>query len=154
MNVYWKEKKAPLNTPVTNEKMLFLSENGALNVPKILLPAAMHNVGNYIISLGNFSRWLGEQAESMGVEIYPGFAAAKILYNVDGSVKGVATGDMGVNQNSKPGINFQPGIEIHAKYTFFAEGCRGHLGKQLKETFDLEENIPIPLLIFVKEGRC
>ena len=138
----WKEKKAPLNTPVTNEKMLFLSKNGALNVPKILLPAAMHNVGNYIISLGNFSRWLGEQAESMGVEIYPGFAAAKILYNVDGSVKGIATGDMGVDQNSKPGINFQPGIEIHAKYTFFAEGCRGHLGKQLKETFELEKNIP------------
>mgnify|MGYP006101297415 FL=1 len=137
----WKEKEAPLNTPVTREKMMFLSKNGALNVPNPFLPPAMHNNGNYIISLGNFSRWLGEQAEAMGVEIYPGFAAAEILYNDDGSVKGIATGDMGVGQDYKPGPNYQQGMEIHAKYTFFAEGCRGHLGKQLKEKFNLEQNI-------------
>jgi electron-transferring-flavoprotein dehydrogenase len=122
--------------------MMFLSKNGALNVPKLFLPAAMHNSGNYIISLGNFTRWLGEEAESLGVDIYPGFAAVKILYNADGSVKGIATGDMGLDKNLSPGPNFQPGIEIHAKYTFFAEGCRGHLGKQLKEKFGLEKNIP------------
>ena len=137
----WKEKETPLKTPVTRERMMFLSKNGALNVPNLFLPPAMHNNGNYIISLGNFSRWLGEQAEAMGVEIYPGFAAAEILYNDDGSVKGIATGDMGVGQDYTPGPNYQQGMEIHAKYTFFAEGCRGHLGKQLKEKFNLEQNI-------------
>jgi electron-transferring-flavoprotein dehydrogenase len=137
----WKEKKAPLNTQVTHEKMMFLSKNGALKIPSLFLPPAMHNNGNYIISLGNFCRWLGEQAEAMGVEIYPGFAAAEILYNEDGSVKGIATGDMGVGKNHAPGPNYQQGMEIHAKYTFFAEGCRGHLGKQLKEKFNLEQNI-------------
>ena len=138
----WSDRGAPLNTPVTNEKILFLSKNSGFCVPKFFLPPSMHNTGNYIISLGNFSRWLGEQAESMGVEIYPGFSAAKILYNNDGSVKGIATGDMGLDQNLAPGPNFQSGIEIHAKYTVFAEGCRGHLGKQLRAKFELEKNIP------------
>ena len=137
----WKEKEAPLNTPVTREKIMFLSKNGALNIPNLFLPPAMHNNGNYIISLGNLSRWLGEQAEAIGVDIYPGFAAAEILYNNDGSVKGIATGDKGIGQDYTPGPNYQPGMEIHAKYTFFAEGCRGHLGKQLKEKFNLEQNI-------------
>ena len=105
-------------------------------MPNVFLPRTMHNNGNYIVSLGNFCRWLAEQAEAMGVEIYPGFAAAEILYNDDGSVKGIATGDMGIGQDSIPGPNYQPGMEIHAKYTFFAEGCRGHLGKQLKSKFN------------------
>lgn len=137
----WKEKGAPLNTPVTAEKMMFLSKTGATSVPGLFLPLAMHNKGNYIISLGNLCRWLGEQAEALGVEIYPGFAASEILYNDDGSVKGIATGDMGVSEDSTPGPNFQPGMELHAKYTFFSEGCRGHLGQQLKEKFDLEKDV-------------
>jgi len=137
----WKEKNAPLSTKVTHEKMVFLSKNRGLKIPSLFLPPAMHNNGNYIISLGNFCRWLGEQAEAMGVEIYPGFAAAEILYNEDGSVKGIATGNMGVSKDYAPGPNYQQGMEIHAKYTFFAEGCRGHLGKQLKEKFNLEQNI-------------
>ncbi len=137
----WKEKGAPLNTPVMDEKMMFLSQTRAITVPNLFLPPVMHNKGNYIISLGNLSRWLGEQAEAMGVEIYPGFAASEILYNEDGSVKGIATGDMGINKDFNPGPNFQPGMEIHAKYTFFSEGCRGHLGKKLIKKFNLEKNV-------------
>lgn len=133
----WKEKGAPLNTPVSDEKILFLSETGAISTPKLFLPPAMQNHGNYIISLGNFCRWLGEQAESLEVEVYPGFAAAEVLYNEDGSVKGIATGDMGLNADGTPGPNHEPGVELHAKYTIFAEGCRGHLGKELKEKFNL-----------------
>ena len=137
----WKEKEAPLTTQVNHEKMMFLSQKSALTMPNVFLPRTMHNNGNYIVSLGNFCRWLAEQAEAMGVEIYPGFAAAEILYNDNGSVKGIATGDMGIGQDNIPGPNYQPGMEIHAKYTFFAEGCRGHLGKQLKNKFNLEQNI-------------
>ena len=135
----WKEKGAPLNTPVTDEKILFLSETGSISTPKMFLPPAMKNHGNYIISLGNFCRWLGEQAEAMEVEVYPGFAAAEVLYHEDGSVKGIATGDMGLNEDGTPGPNHEPGVELHARYTFFAEGCRGHLGKELKEKFDLNK---------------
>ena len=113
----WQDKGAPLNTPVSSEKMQFLSKNRVFTVPDIFLPPAMHNKHNYIISLGNLSRWLGEQAESMGVEIYPGFSASEILYHHNGSVKGVATGDMGLNEDYTTGPNFEPGIEIHAKYT-------------------------------------
>ncbi|MBC8267224.1 MAG: electron transfer flavoprotein-ubiquinone oxidoreductase [Rhodospirillaceae bacterium] len=133
----WKEKGAPLNTPVSDEKILFLSETGAIATPKLFLPPAMKNHGNYIISLGNFCRWLAEQAEALEVEVYPGFAAAEVLYNDDGSVKGIATGDMGLSVDGTPGPNYEPGMELNAKYTFFAEGCRGHLGKELKEKFDL-----------------
>ena len=102
-----------------------------------MLPACFKNHGNYVISLGNVCRWLGEQAEALGVEIFPGFAAAEVLYDDDGSVKGVATGDMGVNRDGEKTDAYQPGMELHAKYTFFAEGCRGHLGKQLEAKFDL-----------------
>jgi len=137
----WQDKGAPLNTPVTAEKVMFLSATGARSVPSFGLPPAMHNKGNYIISLGNLCRWLGEQAEALGVEIYPGFAAAEILYHEDGSIKGLATGDMGVSEDGSQGPNYQPGMELHAKYTFFSEGCRGHLGKQLKEKFDLEKDV-------------
>lgn len=137
----WSEKDAPLNTLVTDEKFMFLSETGGISVPNFLLPPPMHNKGNYIISLGNLCRWLGEQAEALGVEIYPGFAASEVLYDDTGAVRGVATGDMGVTRDGEQGPNYQPGMELHAKYTFFAEGCRGHLGKELMEKFDLRDGV-------------
>ncbi|HER26730.1 MAG TPA: NAD(P)/FAD-dependent oxidoreductase, partial [Rhodospirillales bacterium] len=137
----WKEQGAPLKTPVTAEKMMFLSATGAISTPAMLLPPAMKNHGNYIISLGNFCRWLGQQAEALEVEVYPGFAAAEILYHSDGSVKGIATGDMGLNADGSPGANHQVGMELHARYTFFAEGCRGHLGKELRRKFGLDQNV-------------
>ena len=137
----WKDKGAPLNTPVSDEKVLFLSETGAIATPNFFLPPPMKNHGNYIISLGNFCRWLGEQAEAMEVEVYPGFAAAEVLYHEDGSVKGIATGDMGLNADGTPGPNHEPGVELHARYTFFAEGCRGHLGKELRQRFSLNDGV-------------
>ena len=112
-----------------------------MSLPTFMLPPVLKNHGNYIISLGNLCRWLGELAESMGVEIYPGFAASEVLYNDDGSVKGVVTGDMGVTREGEQGPNYQVGMELHAKYTFFAEGCRGSLGKQLMEKFNLREGV-------------
>ena len=139
----WENREAPLNTPVTSEKILFLSETKEQKIPSIFLPPAMHNKGNYIISLGNFCRWLANQAEELGVEIYPGFAASEVLYNNDGAVIGIATGDMGVQADGSEGPNFERGMELHAKYTFFSEGCRGHLGKQLKNKFNLEDNVQI-----------
>ncbi len=133
----WEEQGAPLATPVTAEKFCFLTRHNAIPVPTLFLPGAMHNKGNYIISLGNFCRWLAERAEELGVEIYPGFAAAKVLYHEDGRVKGVATGDMGVSASGEPKDSFTPGIELHATYTFFAEGCRGSLTKTLFDRFEL-----------------
>jgi electron-transferring-flavoprotein dehydrogenase len=133
----WKEKGAPLNTPVTEDRVLFLTENKAHKTPNALLPACFENHGNYVISLGNVVRWLGQQAEALGVEIFPGFAAAEVLYNDDGSVKGVATGNMGVKRDGEAGPDFQLGMELHGKYTLFAEGARGHLGKQLIAKYDL-----------------
>ena len=135
----WKNDGAPLNAPVTEDRFLILSESGATQVPNSLLPQCFHNEGNYVISLGNVCRWLGEQAEALGVEIYPGFAGAEVLFDENGAVKGVATGDMGRLHDGSEGPNFQPGMELHGKYTFFAEGCRGHLGKQLMERFNLNE---------------
>jgi electron-transferring-flavoprotein dehydrogenase len=130
---------APLNTSVTEDRFLFLSETGSTRVPNWMLPECFQNHGNYVVSLGNVVRWLGQQAEALGVEIYPGFAAAEILFNEDGSVRGVATGNMGVGRNGEPTDAFQPGMELHAKYTFFAEGARGHLGKQLMTRFKLDD---------------
>ena len=135
----WKEMGAPLNTSVTEDRFLFLSETGSTRVPNWMLPECFQNHGNYVVSLGNVVRWLGQQAEALGVEIYPGFAAAEILFNEDGSVRGVATGNMGVGRNGEPTDAFQPGMELHAKYTFFAEGARGHLGKQLMTRFKLDD---------------
>ncbi|WP_442029721.1 electron transfer flavoprotein-ubiquinone oxidoreductase [Pseudoduganella sp. RAF53_2] len=135
----WKEKGAPLNTEVTEDRMLFLTESKAYKTPNFMLPACFQNHGNYVISLGNVTRWLGQQAEALGVEIFPGFAAAEVLYNDDGSVKGVATGNMGVKRDGEPGPEFQLGMELHGKYTLFAEGARGHLGKQLMAKFDLNK---------------
>ena len=137
----WREKGAPLNTPVSDEQILFLSKSRAFKTPGLFLPPAMKNRGNYIISLGNFCRWLGEQAERLGVEVYPGFAAAEVLYHDNGTVQGIATGDMGLNKDGTPGPNHALGIELHAHYTFFAEGCHGHLGKEVKKKFDLGRSV-------------
>ena len=135
----WKERGAPLNVPVTEDKvMLMNSQSSAISVPLMLAPG-FHNDGNYVISLANVCRWLAEQAEGMGVEIYPGFAAAEVLYNEDGSVKGIATGDMGVAADGSQKDSYMPGMELHAKYTVFSEGCRGHLGKQLIKKFNLDQ---------------
>ena len=136
----WQALNAPLNAPVTEDRFLILTEESSLKLPTFMLPQCFQNHGNYVISLGSLCRWLGQQAESLGVEIFPGFAAAEVLYNDDGSVKGVATGDMGVNKEGKPTDAFQRGMELHAKYTFFAEGCRGHLGKQLQARYELRKD--------------
>ena len=133
----WKELGAPLNVPVTADGFLFLSESGAKSTPLWLLPQCFHNDGYYIVSLANVVRWMGEQAEAAGVEIYPGFAAADVLYDENGAVKGVVTGDMGIGKDGQPTGQYQPGMELHAKYTVFAEGARGHLGKRLMSKFDL-----------------
>jgi len=135
----WKEKGAPLTVPVTEDRFLFLSDTGAKATPSWMLPPCFHNDGNYIVSLGKVTRWLGEQAEGLGVDIFPGFAAAEILYNDDGSIKGVATGNMGVGRDGEPTDQFQPGMELHARYTIFSEGSRGHLGRQLMERFKLND---------------
>jgi electron-transferring-flavoprotein dehydrogenase len=136
----WKEQGAPLNTEVKGDDIYYLtSSDSAKKVPNAFVPKTMHNEGNYIVSLGNVCRWLGERAEELGVEVYPGFAASEILFNEDGSVKGIATGDMGVGMDGQPKDSYMPGMELHAKYTIFAEGCRGHLGKQLISKFNLDE---------------
>ena len=136
----WKDQGAPLNSPVTEERFLMLSESGSISVPIWALPGQMHNQGNYVISLGNVCRWLGEQAEALGAEIYPGFAAAEVLYDEQGRVMGVATGDMGIGRDGEQKDSYQPGMELRAKYTLFAEGCRGSLTKTLFERFDLRSD--------------
>ena len=136
----WKELGAPLHTPVTEDRVLFLTETKSYATPGFMVPKALTNHGNYIVSLANVVRWLGQQAEAAGVEIFPGFPAAEILYNDDGSVKGVATGNMGVNRHGQPTDAFQLGMELHARYTFFAEGSRGHLGRQLMARYDLAKD--------------
>ncbi len=136
----WKEKDAPLNVPVSEDRFMLLTETGSFRVPSVLLPQCFQNHGNYVVSLANVCRWLGQQAEGLGVEIFPGFAAAEVLFDKSGRVKGVATGDMGIGRDGKPTDAHQPGMELHAKYTFFAEGCRGNLGKQLQEHFELRDD--------------
>jgi electron-transferring-flavoprotein dehydrogenase len=136
----WRELGAPLNTPVTEDRFMFLTEKKARTTPEWMLPACFKNHGNYVVSLANVTRWLGQQAESLGVEVFPGFPAAEILYNDDGSVRGVATGNMGVDRDGKPTDAFQLGMELHAKYTMFAEGSRGHLGRQLMSKYDLNKD--------------
>ena len=135
----WKAKGAPLNQPVTDDAMVFLSETGSFRVPNFALPRTFQNHGNYIVSLGNVVRWMAQQAEAAGVEIFPGFPAAEILHDESGAVKGVATGNMGVGKDGEPTASFQLGMELHAKYTIFAEGCRGNLGRQLITKFKLDE---------------
>ncbi|MBR8184198.1 electron transfer flavoprotein-ubiquinone oxidoreductase [Burkholderia ambifaria] len=137
----WREKGAPLDVEVTEDRFLFLSETGAKQVPNWLLPDNFKNHGNYVVSLGNVTRWLGQRAEELGVEIFAGFPAAEILYGERGEVKGVATGNMGIGKNGEPTDNFQLGMELHAKYTLFAEGARGHLGRQLMDRFRLRDGV-------------
>jgi electron-transferring-flavoprotein dehydrogenase len=136
----WKAMGAPLNTAVTEDEFLFLSPTGSQKTPNWLLPECFQNHGNYIVSLGSVARWMGEQAEALGVEIFPGFAAAEVLYDDKGAVRGVATGDMGVGRDGQPTDQYQRGMELHAKYTIFAEGARGQLGRQLIEKFKLDQN--------------
>lgn len=135
----WKEKGAPLDTVVKEDEFLFLSETGARKTPHWMLPPCFKNEGNYIVRLGDVTRWLGEQAESLGVDIFPGFAATEVLYDDNGAVRGVATGDMGVNRDGSHSDHYQPGMELLAKYTIFAEGARGQLGRQLIEKFKLDQ---------------
>lgn len=136
----WQEKNAPLLTKVSEDNIyLFRGQDKSIKIPNFFAPKTMHNHGNYIVSLGNVCRWLAEQAESLGVEIFPGFAASEVLYNDDGSVKGIATGDMGIGRDGEKKDGYMPGMELHAKYTLFAEGCRGHLGKELIAKFKLDE---------------
>ena len=136
----WKDKGAPLNTPVKGDDIYFFNgEDKSTKLPGFAVPKTMHNEGNYIVSMGNVCRWLAEQAEEMGVEIFPGFAAQEVIYNEDGSVAGILTGDMGVDENGNEKDSYMPGMELRAKYTVFAEGCRGHLGKELIAKFNLDE---------------
>ncbi|WP_022980994.1 electron transfer flavoprotein-ubiquinone oxidoreductase [Ideonella sp. B508-1] len=134
----WQELGAPLNQPVTEDEVLFLSETGAKQTPHGLLPECFHNQGNYVISLGAVTKWLGEQAEALGVEIFPGFSAAEVVYDEQGRVKGIATGNVGIGKDGEPTENFQLGMELLGKYTIFAEGARGHLGKQLIAKYQLD----------------
>ena len=135
----WKALGAPLNQPVTGDEVLFLREGAATKTPNFFVPDCMHNEGNYVISLGDFTRWLAQQAEGLGVEIFPGFSAAEVLTNDNGAVRGVATGNLGIGKDGQPTANFQLGMELLGKYTVFAEGSRGHLGRQLIERFKLDE---------------
>lgn len=135
----WKEQGAPLNVPVSEDRFYYLGASGAIRLPNFIMPPLMNNHGNYVISLGNLCRWLAAKAEEMGVEVYPGFAASEVLYNEDGSVKGVATGDMGVGRDGAPKDSFTRGMELHAKYTLIGEGVRGSLAKTLIERFKLSD---------------
>ncbi|MBL8469097.1 electron transfer flavoprotein-ubiquinone oxidoreductase [Methyloversatilis discipulorum] len=136
----WASTGAPLDTPVAEDRMLFLSETGARSVPHALLPQSFHNDGNYIVRLGHVVKWLGEQAEALGVDVFAGFTGTQLLIE-DGKVAGVITGDMGLTRDGEPGPNYQPGMALRAKYTLFAEGCRGHLGKELEQRFNLREGV-------------
>jgi electron-transferring-flavoprotein dehydrogenase len=135
----WQDRGAPLHTTVTRDEVYFFNgPDKAVKMPNFVVPKTMHNQGNYIISLGNLCRWLGEQAEELGVQIFPGFAAAEVIFADDGTVQGVITGDMGKGADGRPKDGFEPGMELRARYTIFAEGCRGHLGKQLIGRFALD----------------
>ncbi|MBV9785793.1 MAG: electron transfer flavoprotein-ubiquinone oxidoreductase [Acidisphaera sp.] len=144
----WRDKGAPLATPAGEDRFLYLTASRAIRLPT---PPQMHNHGNYIVSLGDVCRWLGQQAEAAGVEIYPGFAAAELL-EADGRIVGVATGDMGITRQGEQGPSFAPGMELRAPYTIFAEGCRGSLSKQLMQRFDLRQGIdPQTYALGIKE---
>ena len=135
----WRDRDSPLTVPVTENLHWVLTKSRKFGLPAWLMPPFMHNSGTYTASLGNVTRWLAGQAEGLGVEIFPGFAAAEVLFNDDGSVKGVATGDMGVARDGTHRPDYQPGMELHARYTFFAEGARCHLTKELTRFFDLRK---------------
>src|ERR1700759_1386229 len=133
----WRSEETPIKTAVTDDRFYWLGPSGGFRIPNFLLPPLMSNHGNFIVSLGSVCRWLATKAEGLGVEIYPGFAAAEVLYDANGAVAGVATGDMGVGKNGEPKDSFTRGMELRAKYTLFAEGARGNLGKQLIAKFGL-----------------
>ena len=135
----WRTEDTPIKTKVEDDRFYFLGESSGIRLPNFMMPPLMSNHGNYIVSLGNVCRWLGTKAEALGVEIYPGFAAAEVLYNEAGAVRGVATGDMGIGKSGEPNASYTRGMELHAKYTLFAEGARGNLGKQLIAKFKLDE---------------
>ena len=139
----WKDKGAPLHTPVTEDRFLVLSESGSFRIPNWTMPPLMNNHGNYIVSLGNVCKWLGTQAEALGVEIYPGFAAAEVLFNDDGSVRGVATGDMGMAKDGAKKPEYAEGMELHARYTLFAEGARGSLSQPLMDRYKLRDGVDV-----------
>ncbi|WEE02361.1 electron transfer flavoprotein-ubiquinone oxidoreductase [Taylorella equigenitalis] len=136
----WRELNAPLKVEVKEDEFLFLTETKSHKVPNFLLPSCFRNEGNYIVRLGDVVRWMGQQAETLGVEIFPGFAATEVVFHDDGSAKGVATGDMGLNSDGTPSSSYQPGMELHAKYTIFAEGSRGQLGRELISKFQLDQS--------------
>jgi len=136
----WQQHNAPLHSPVTQEKFMFLTANKSFTFPLWALPSEMHNQGNYVVSLGNVCRWLAEQAEQLGVDIFPGFPAAQVIYGDEGEVKGVITKDMGLDSEGQHKQEFQPGVELYARYTLFAEGCRGSLTKELMQRFNLQAN--------------
>jgi electron-transferring-flavoprotein dehydrogenase len=133
----WQQRNAPLNVPVAEDRFVFLTEGSSYRVPSLVLPGCFRNHGNYVVSLGNVCRWLAKEAEALGVEIFAGFAAADVLYGEQGAVLGVATGDMGIGRDGKPTAGYQPGMNLSARYTFFAEGCRGHLGRRLQDRYNL-----------------
>jgi len=134
----WKAMGAPVNVPVKEDAIYYMTGNQkSIRVPSLFTPSTMNNHGNYVISLGNLCRWLAEQAEVLGIEVYPGFAASEVLFNEDGAVKGIATADLGIDSQGEKKSSYAPGMELHAKYTVFSEGCRGHLGKQLMDKFHL-----------------
>jgi electron-transferring-flavoprotein dehydrogenase len=135
----WRSEDTPIKTAVTDDRFYFLGQSSGIRLPNFLMPPLMGNHGNYIVSLGNVCRWLATKAEALGVEIYPGFAASEVLFNEAGAVRGIATGDMGIGKNGEPNAGFTRGMELHAKYTLFAEGARGNLGKQLIAKFGLAE---------------
>ena len=135
----WRNEDSPLRTAVSDDRFYYLGETGSVRLPNVMMPPLMSNHGNYIVSLGEVCRWLGQKAEALGVEIYPGFAAAEVLYDANSAVAGVATGDMGIGKNNEPKDGFTRGMELRAKYTMFAEGARGNLGKQLIAKFSLGE---------------
>jgi len=134
----WQEQGAPLNTPVTKDTFSFLTGSGRISIP-VFKGWPMDNHGNYVVRLGHLVKWLGDQAEALGVEIYPGCAASEVLFHEDGSVKGIATNDVGIAKSGAPKDTFARGMELHAKTTIFAEGCRGHLSKQIMQKFGLNE---------------
>ena len=136
----WQERGAPLNTAVKSERFWMLSKKGGFNIPLWAMPSEFHNQGNYIISLGNLCRWLAEQAESLGVEVFPGFAASEVLFDTQGRVKGIVAGEMGLDKEGNPKAHYEPGLELHAPYTLFAEGVRGSLSKQLIKRFALDKD--------------
>ena len=148
----WRTEDTPIKTAVTDDRFYFLGHNGSLRLPNMMMPPLMNNHGNYIVSLGSVCRWLATKAEALGVEIYPGFAAAEVLYDENGAVTGIATGDMGIGKNGEPNASFTRGMELKAKYTLFAEGARGNLGKQLIAKFNLaSESEPQKFGIGLKE---